>query len=1067
MDYFTKFLRPTTPVPPKPERDYLGEFHQAWEGVENTLLHPDERQLTKGIASTNVTTHLQTMVDTLVWESTRGDQDSTGPVLESLLKNDILGTLVSLSEADRPFGIQAEVLKTVGNLVVLMDEQFLVHAAVHKAVLSLLRVCVGDLIDEMPQSSSKAMGAASVSQKSSIANYEEDLVDLLCTLCSRIRTYQELLMIFFHDKHWLQSQQVLHGSDDEGDEEEAAEEEAVEEAAIRTSRSLLSSTPRAPSPSSSTSTVTASAPQIKPEYEFLLFNYLLRFVHREGKIGDLARAGLLFLLDVAMSVSEQPKPADDPGTSRVDSSSDAALALAEYVLDGDFSDVLGAGLAAVYSVLPYKLEIQRDYLAESEAQHGGMLLGGRHVTSAEDEAIRLEQAEERGRELSMGISTSPEFRARLDHFLKMAEFIQDVLKRNDASLRQSRVAEGVDTDINAEISLEPSALVGSAISDSILRAFKAVFLENVLYPSILECSDADGSAVAVLSYIDAMLRTLKNGRLSDTLVKYLMSEEDVELGRSGDTAPPAKRTSKVSRRKSSAMTLLEREAPQKHGQPYFSSLGRFSLKDLLFSNLRSESQPSATASLKLLLCLLQQHCEMCTDQLLSVVGDPHATSFPNLALLSIFEEPDPPTLDSDSEEEFIYPGEDEVTATRPNTPPTSKPLLNVVQAATTYATHERELGLYLSLVSRINPSNELDVFSTGYENYVKDALDSLQSETCYNRVLDGDETHTSWKHRLQPTDSLLKLLLHALRHFFTQTPEFNIALTAVLATISCCPNRSLAGWLSFDVVPSPRDPISVRDPDDGDDRSIDSTLSLKPAPTSVNPNDEETRPIIYDTLLGLAAQLERYRAQVPDLDRHLTERRQGLLFSENINDALSLSLSLDVSSDPVHIQLPLLVVPETPQRPKSKPSSSFMSFLSPKKNKSPSSTSAVSPTPPEPSLSQNSGPKVVPASPFGAHYQSTSVVDLEGLAAPEPAAGPWSPQKRKNVGVEDDVFTAWKDTGDNEEEQPKKKETGSEKRVTLSQLLDNTVILEEFVKELAGIIQARRSLGIDGVRFFD
>lgn len=875
-------------------------------------------------------------------------------------------------------------------------------------------------------------------------------------------------MIFFHDKHWFQFQQISHEPSEE-DEDEAAEEEAEEEAANRPSRSLLSSTPRAPSPSSSTSTVTASAPQVKPEYEFLLFNYLLRFVHREGKIGDLARAGLLFLLDVAMSVSEQPRSAGGLATGRVESSSDAALALAEYVLDGDFSDVLGAGLAAVYSVLPYKLEIQRDYLAESDAQHGGMLLGGRHVTSAEDEAIRLEQAEERGRELGMGISTSAEFRGRLDHFLKMAEFIQDVLKRNDAPLRHTRLAEGLNEGLNAEVALEPSALVGSAISESILRAFKAVFLKNVLYPSILECSDADGSAVAVLSYIDAMLRTLKDGRLSDTLVKYLMSEEDAEPGRPGDTAEPNKRTSKVSRRKSSAMTLLEREAPQKHGQSYFSSLGRFTLKDLIFSNLRSESQPTATASLKLLLCLLQQHCEMCTDQLLSVVGDPHATAFPNLPLLFSLEEVDPPTLDSDSDEEFVYPGEDgEATATRPKTPPASRPLVNVMQAATTYATHERELGLYLSLVSRINPSNELDVFSTGYENYVKDALDSLQSEACYNRVLDGDETHASWKHRLQPTDALLKLLLHALRHFFTQTPEFNIALTAVLAMISCCPNRSLVGWLSFDTTPSPRDPIPDRDPDDGDDRSIDSTLSVKLASTSVNPNEAETRPIIYDTLLGLAAQLERYRAQVPDLDRHLTERRQGLLFSENINDALSLSLSLDVSSDPVHIQLPLPAVPETPPRPKNKPGSSFMSFLAPKKNKSPGPTAAVSPTPPpEPSTSQNSGPKVVPASPFGAHYQSTSVVDLEGLAAPEPTAGPWSPQQRKNVRVEDDVFAAWKDTGDAEEEQPRKEEPKSEKRVTLSQLLDNTVILEEFVKELAGIMQARRSLGIDSVRFFD
>jgi hypothetical protein len=34
-------------------------------------VHPDERQLTKGINSTDVPAHLQSMVDSLVWESTR------------------------------------------------------------------------------------------------------------------------------------------------------------------------------------------------------------------------------------------------------------------------------------------------------------------------------------------------------------------------------------------------------------------------------------------------------------------------------------------------------------------------------------------------------------------------------------------------------------------------------------------------------------------------------------------------------------------------------------------------------------------------------------------------------------------------------------------------------------------------------------------------------------------------------------------------------------------------------------------------------------------------------------
>ncbi|CAE6505777.1 unnamed protein product [Rhizoctonia solani] len=1045
-------------ISPKPSRDHLGEFQMAWAEVKNTLMNPDERQLTRGIGSTSVPAHLQAMVDALVWESTRGDQESTGACLESLLKNDILGTLVSLSEADRPFGVQAEVLKTVGNLVVLMDEQFLVHTAVHKAVLRLLRVCVGDLIDEIPSSSSKAMGAASVSQRTSIANYEEDLVDLLCTLCSRIRTYRELLMIFFHDKHWFQSQKSYPLSEE--DEAEAAEEEAEEEAANRPMRSLLSTTPRAPSPASSASTVTANPPQVKPEYEFLLFNYLLRFVHREGKIGDLARAGLLFLLDVAMSISDQPSA---PGeASRPDPASDAALALAEYVLDGDFPDVLGAGLAAVYSVLPYKLELQRDYAAESEAQNGGMLLGGHHVVSAEEEAAYLEEAEERGRELNIGISTSREFRGRIDHFLKMAEFVQDVLKRNDASV-YSRLGEATTINSDVEQTLDPSALVGNAISDAILRAFKRVFLENVLYPSILECSDADGSAVAVLSYIETMLRTLKHGRLTDTLVKYLVSE-DTDSGRPVGATDSATRAIKKTRRKSSAMTLLEREPANKRQSTYYSSLGRFTLKDLIFSNLNSEVPSTATASLKLLHCLLEQHCEMCTDQVLSVIGDPLATAFPATVLPSVIEALEIPHLDSDSDEEFVYPGGE--TANPPlKTPlPFVKLISGAIHKTTTYATHERELGLYLSLVSRINPSNELDVFSTGYENYVRDALETVQSEVCYCRTLDGDPSYTGWKHRLQPNDTLLKLLLRSLRHFFMQTPEFNVALTGVLAAISCCPNRSIAGWLAFDVESQPPSSKPFQNPDDGDDRSIDSARSLEVASTSVNPNDAETRPVIYDALLGLVIQLERYRSRILDFDKHLTDRRQGLHFSENISDALNLDISLEIANDWTFSQPPLPAAPETPPRPKNKPGPSFMSFLSSKKVKSPSSSAAPEPTTPP----RSGGSKVVPPTPFSSHYQNTSTIELDGFAAAEPITGPWaSDKKSSNVHTEEDVFTAWKDPESHGEGGSRVRERRDKKRISLSQLLDNTVILEEFIKEMAGIIQARRSLGIDGVRIFD
>ena len=46
------------------------------------------------------------------------------------------------------------------------------------------------------------------------------VVQLLCILCSRILTYRELLMIFFHDKHWYRSEPLFAVEEEDEDFEE-------------------------------------------------------------------------------------------------------------------------------------------------------------------------------------------------------------------------------------------------------------------------------------------------------------------------------------------------------------------------------------------------------------------------------------------------------------------------------------------------------------------------------------------------------------------------------------------------------------------------------------------------------------------------------------------------------------------------------------------------------------------------------------------------------------------------------------------------------------------------------
>jgi len=884
------------------------------------------------------------------------------------------------------------------------------------------------------------------------------VVNLLCILCSRILTYRELLMIFFHDKHWYRSEPLFSLEEEEEDEDYEEEDERLV--------SSHEDNARTPSPALSQATVTAEAlapaPTKKPEYEFLLFNYLLRFVHREGQIGEFARAGLLFLMDIAMS---SPSPSH-PIVSGADPVNDAALALAEYILDGDFSEVLSAGLVAVYSLLPTKLGFTPSVPDEKEGGVASMTIGNSGLEN-EDVREQVLALKDRNRALGIEDAHSPDFKARLDHFLKLLEFLQDVLRKNVET-------EGPDA----------SLLIGGQIVQSILDAVRRIFLENILYNSILECSDTDGSSVAVMSYIDLMVRTLRPGPLLNLLVDFLTEEDNEamkfrsrnnQLVTLGNSPPPVTsandKANKHRRRKSSAMALLEMEAPESRKKSeYFTSNSRFTLRDLLLTNLKSKNQASGTTALQLLNTMLAYQPSLTSEKVLVVIPDSQATAFPHPVLIhgpnqlaSSYPE------DDDRDGDFRYPGA-----------PLAQTSLQLfeplyLQPSVTYSTHEREMGLYLALISRVDPQAE--GFSTGYDRYLQDALVSIQSQPFYwvasELPFDSMEGER-YKHRLNANDPLLSRLLESTRSFFSNTPDFNVGLTGVFATLALNPYRSLAGWLTFAQSDQSFGTLSDRerqvdDEDIRDDRSADFKIDEKLRnETNVLPAarmDEHSRPVVYTVFQSLVNQLERYRQQVEDFDKYLTERRQGLLFSENLTDALQISLDEE----------PTLVKPRDTPAPVDKPSktvktkssaaSALVSLWSPRRSKPKPSPESVTPT--------RQAAKAAP-SPFSTHYQQTSSITVEPVIAPVPFTALWTPSKKHPAtwsAVEEDAFNSgWADrsmssTFSGIEEDEVEEEVFKPRTVTLSQLLDNVVILEESIKELVAIIHARRSLGIDALRY--
>ena len=863
-------------------------------------------------------------------------------------------------------------------------------------------------------------------------------------------------MIFFHDKHWYRSEPLFSIEEEEEEEEE---EENLDERVLSLAPSQLSVTSTPPSTS-----------HRRTECDFLLFNYLLRFVHREGKIGEFSRAGLLFLVDVAMSPGEQRQPSEGAKSESEDMMStdpitDAALTLAEYILYGDFSEVLGAGLSAAYSLLPSKIEFSRGL--EGNGNGNNMTIGPiGQLVQEEIEKLELEK-KERNRVLGIENADDPDFKQRLNHFLKLMEFLQDVLKRNTK-----------DNDIDL------SAPAGTAIVHSILDAVRRIFLENVLYPSILECSDSDGSAVAVLSYIEIMLRTLHDGPLSDLIITFLVNENDEPRVSSRSQAllnldqPPCPQlvnhSAKYKRRKSSAMALLEMEVPDARKPTEYFTTTRFTLKDLLMSNLCSKSQATATTALQLIQTLTLRFPQLIAERIFTVVHDSYVTNFPRPAPFHASSvngsTEDEPLCYPDTEKSYSPPSHyEEVTFTR--------------HLTTTYYIHEQEMNLYMNLISRVVPSHSGDVFSTGYDYYLHDALLAIQNQLGFSTegiLAENLRMRRQRKHRLNLNDPILSRILDSLRSFFLNTPDYNIALTGFLAKLALDPDRSLTGWLTLSLDDSRSEHTQNADParNGDDDRSIDFKIGESLVyETNVLPAasmDENFRPVVYSIYQGLVNQLEHYRQIVDEFDRFLMERRQGLLFSENLTDALGLTLDV-----PCENTLPLNST-STKSKTKTKAAFSFASFLTPKRNKSflvPTGDQELSSSVPS---RDTGGSRVVSGNPFGSHYQKTGTIQVQPLVVPAPSVGPWIPIKvpKWNSEEEEDVFSSgWTerpsasghngafDSWEKGISDGNENESQVEKTITLSLLLDNVVILEESIKELAATIHARRSLGIDSIRY--
>ncbi|KAI7848251.1 Retinoic acid induced 16-like protein-domain-containing protein [Circinella umbellata] len=970
------------------------------------IFDSDDTKTNVHVQQTEIPDKLRQMVDMLVDEEARQEEDSTtGVCMEYFLKNGVLHYLVSVAEkADYPTGMRGETIRTVANMVDLLDDRFLVHNAVHRPTVKLLRFCV---LDQQQQ-------------------YHEDLVDLMYIICSKIHGFPALLNIFFH-----------HNTNNHD--------------------------------------------------EFLLFTYLLRFVHREGRSGDYARTGLLFVMEMA-----------------------AADHLGDFILSSDFATIMAAGLGALYSQLPRKLVIKDDSLLNKSVST--YLLGQDFVRHLYNQNVDE--------------SSSSSFRYQLDAFLKLLEFCQDVLARCPR------------TDI----------------CKALLQYIRGIFLENILYPSILECSDVDGSSVAVISYIDLILQTVEHNTLGDMIVGFLIDDDD-DSGHSSPTSEVMNDTDKIC---SNLFAGLELDRYK--SSTYFTAAGRFTLKDLIFSRLKSSSQPAVIATLKLLKTLLTKHCRY------------------SLKLLSIFP---------DYGDDNFYSNKQ--LHTQPPLSSTATSFSSSTATATTVSHHIREIELYFSLISAIDQVHADDIQLHGYEGYLYDMEAVMEGDDCFqgmctgssrgkddqNNILGGhgnnsrprarrrhsfkygnrfaaaDEqqkqyqyqqqnhdfpprTYTShlsslkkltlFKHRIQPTDPLLQILLGLLSNFFVQSSELNLVLSGVITALAMCPYRSLKGWISFRdsdrtsaedilILNSDNDAIDLKtqaknkdisddriDPneiyhhpsvipanidngdDDDDDRSIDYGVEKQSTPMT-KPTHFKSFPPFFTLFRTLTQQVDYYRSEIDNFDVLLEERRLMLQ-----NPQAAASLETACSSTPSS--------PTTPSSTMGSSLSAAAGYLFGFNSSAPPPPTAAR----RPSISpqQQSSSSSLPLNNTNEYYwwsarpdtmqsfsSSSSLTEAHIQSLISDGISPLSiharrtqdirikplfpssfPQDNKDAII--DLDEEDEDTFAPADQDPSVQARRKKRAVTdipLSMLLNNVVILEESIKELIAVMQVRSSLGVDQIRY--
>jgi hypothetical protein len=508
--------------------------------------------------------------------------------------------------------------------------------------------------------------------------------------------------------------------------------------------------------------------------DFPLFYLLMEYIHSEGKVGDFARTGLLYIIESASS----------------------SVALEQWIVESDLSTLMATGLGALYSQLSRKLVIDHPpqdvppVLAFSDYQH---------PTST----------------FEIVSSCSPDFQLHLETFLSHLLFWQDVLNH-------CRSVE---------------------VKSTLLEHFQVIFLQQLLYPSLLESSDVDGgSSVAVLTYLRRILESLEHPDMINLILHYLLALPDASLSLKSPGEPVI---SAARKRKSMDLATLMAET----SDPAYTPL-LFNLVDLIKSGLRSRNEQTVSVTLQLLAAILKRHHRYAVITLL-------------------------------------------------RTEPVLRPGSNRTRGA-----HEQELEFLTTLASSIGGQENFDEL---YDGILKDTMIRVEGHPCSLKLIAPRVSTNNHKlpavpdslpgaprdvpnHTLSPEDPVFGIVIDILETFLINSVETNLALTEALIDLAVCGYISVEGWFLRNprayvfneekerLVPTEQEDSEATDAITAEAKKIRAVEKCRLRPEWTT----GSLPRFLQVLDGLTRQVESYRTTIPRFEDLVQQRREAFQTADAI-----------------------------------------------------------------------------------------------------------------------------------------------------------------------------------------